>query len=105
MVKGAAKAFWIAVVLVPAAAILGQPADNAAYRNPDLPAERRAADMVSRMTLEEKVLQMQNSAPAIPRLGIPAYNWWSEALHGVARAGKPRYSRRPSAWPPPGIRS
>ncbi|HEV2446401.1 MAG TPA: glycoside hydrolase family 3 N-terminal domain-containing protein, partial [Candidatus Sulfopaludibacter sp.] len=41
----------------------------------------------SRMTLEEKVLQMQNSAPAIPRLNIPAYDWWNEALHGVARAG------------------
>jgi beta-glucosidase len=49
--------------------------------------ERRAADLVSRMTLEEKVSQMRNSAPAIPRLGIPAYDWWNEALHGVARAG------------------
>jgi beta-glucosidase len=51
-------------------------------------AEQRAADLVSRMTLEEKVLQMQNSAPALPRLGIPAYDWWNEALHGVARAGQ-----------------
>jgi beta-glucosidase len=58
------------------------------YLDPDLPAERRAADLVSRMTLEEKVLQMQNSAPAIPRLNIPAYDWWNEALHGVARAGQ-----------------
>ncbi len=49
--------------------------------------EKRAADLVSRMTLEEKVGQMQNTAPAIPRLGIPAYDWWNEALHGVARAG------------------
>jgi len=57
------------------------------YLNPDLPAERRAADLVSRMTLEEKALQMQNAAPAIPRLGIPAYDWWNEGLHGVARAG------------------
>ena len=48
---------------------------------------KRAAKLVSRMTLEEKVLQMQNAAPAIPRLGIPAYDWWNEALHGVARAG------------------
>ena len=39
------------------------------------------------MTLEEKALQMQNNAPAIPRLGVPAYEWWNEALHGVARAG------------------
>jgi len=49
--------------------------------------EERAADLVSRMTLEEKAAQMQNSAPAIERLGVPAYDWWNEALHGVARAG------------------
>ena len=49
--------------------------------------EMRAKDLVSRMTLEEKVSQMQDNAPAIPRLGVPAYNWWNEALHGVARAG------------------
>jgi len=61
---------------------LGQKA--AAYQDPSLPPEQRAADLVSRMTLEEKVLQMQNSAPAIPRLGVPVYNWWNEALHGVA---------------------
>ncbi|MES1196822.1 MAG: glycoside hydrolase family 3 N-terminal domain-containing protein, partial [Steroidobacter sp.] len=50
--------------------------------------EERAADLVSHMTLEEKVSQMGNVAPAIPRLGIPEYDWWNEALHGVARAGK-----------------
>ena len=49
--------------------------------------EDRAADLVARMTLEEKVAQMQNDAPAIPRLGIPSYEWWNESLHGVARAG------------------
>jgi beta-glucosidase len=54
------------------------------YQNPALPPEQRAADLVSRMTLEEKLRQMQNSAPAIPRLGVPVYNWWNEALHGVA---------------------
>ncbi len=58
------------------------------YRNLDLPAEKRAADLVSQMTLDEKVLQMQNAAPALPRLNIPAYDWWNEALHGVARAGQ-----------------
>ncbi len=57
------------------------------YQDPGLSPEERAADLASRMTLEEKVLQMQNSAPAIPRLGVPAYDWWNEALHGVARAG------------------
>jgi beta-glucosidase len=49
--------------------------------------ERRVNDLVSRMTLAEKVSQMQDVAPAIDRLGIPAYNWWNEALHGVARSG------------------
>jgi beta-glucosidase len=49
--------------------------------------EQRAADLVSQMTLEEKAAQMQNNAPAIPRLDVPAYDWWNEALHGVARAG------------------
>jgi len=49
--------------------------------------EARAADLVSRMTVDEKVSQLMNDAPAIPRLGIPAYEWWNECLHGVARAG------------------
>jgi beta-glucosidase len=53
----------------------------------DRAAERRAAELVSRMTLEEKVSQMQNRAVAIPRLKIPAYDWWNEGLHGVARSG------------------
>ena len=75
------------VAALSAAATYGQTNTGALYLNPDLPAERRAADLVLRMTLEEKVLQMQNGAPAIARLGIPAYDWWNEALHGVARAG------------------
>ncbi len=58
-----------------------------AYLDPSLPLQQRVNDIVSRMTLEEKVSQMQDVAPAIPRLGIPAYNWWNEGLHGVARAG------------------
>jgi beta-glucosidase len=49
--------------------------------------EKRVDKLVSQMTLEEKVRQMQNTAPAIPRLGIPSYDWWSEALHGIARSG------------------
>ena len=57
------------------------------YTDPKLPFAERVNDLVSRLTLQEKVLQMQNSAPAIERLGIPAYNWWSECLHGVARNG------------------
>ena len=57
------------------------------YRDLARSFEERAADLVSRMTLEEKVAQLQNDAPAITRLGVPAYEWWNEALHGVARAG------------------
>ena len=57
------------------------------YQNPALSNEERARDLVSRMTLEEKVSQMQNGAAHIDRLGIPFYDWWSEALHGIARAG------------------
>jgi len=49
--------------------------------------EQRARDLVSRMSLDEKVAQLQSAAPAIPRLGIPAYEWWNEGLHGAARAG------------------
>lgn len=57
------------------------------YLNPQLPIETRVADLLHRMTLEEKAMQMHNNAPAIERLHIPAYDWWNEALHGVARAG------------------
>ena len=55
------------------------------FQNTSLSFEQRVNDLVSRLTLEEKVAQMLNSAPAIPRLGIPAYDWWNEVLHGVAR--------------------
>ena len=55
------------------------------FRNPDLPLDVRVQDIISRLTLEEKVQLMKHAAPAVPRLGIPAYNWWNEALHGVAR--------------------
>jgi beta-glucosidase len=55
------------------------------FLDPSLSAEERAWDIVTRLTLEEKIAQMQNNAPAIERLGIPAYNWWNECLHGVAR--------------------
>jgi beta-glucosidase len=58
-----------------------------AYEDNTLPIEERVKDLVSRMTLEEKVSQMVHDAPAIDRLGIPAHNWWNECLHGVAFAG------------------
>ncbi len=85
-----AIALAVALSLLPlAAAAADAPASaqRPLYLDPDRGFEERAADLVSRMTLEEKVSQMQNSAAAIPRLGVPAYDWWNEALHGVARAG------------------
>ena len=57
------------------------------FRNPLLSLDERVNDLVSRMSLQEKADQLLYTAPAIPRLGIPAYTWWNEALHGVARAG------------------
>jgi beta-glucosidase len=57
------------------------------FQDPTLPIDRRVADLISRMTLEEKVSQMVHESPAIERLGVPAYNWWNECLHGVARGG------------------
>ena len=74
----------IALLVLLGSASFGQQQGNAPYQDPNLSTERRAADLVSRMTLEEKVLQMQNSAPAIPRLGVGVFNYWNEALHGVA---------------------
>jgi beta-glucosidase len=59
-----------------------------AYRDPNAPLDRRLDDILSRMTLEEKISQLTNDSPAIDRLGIPAYNWWNESLHGVGRAGR-----------------
>ena len=57
------------------------------WKDPAQPLDTRIHDLIHRMSLAEKVSQMRNSAPAIPRLGVPAYNYWNECLHGVARAG------------------
>ena len=62
-------------------------AQEPAYLNPSLSPQERAHDLVSRMTLDEKAAQLEDCATAIPRLGIPDYQTWNEALHGVARAG------------------
>jgi beta-glucosidase len=62
-------------------------AQNDPWTNPALPLDVRVHDLISRLTPEEKVYQMMNSTPAIPRLHIPEYDWWNEALHGVARSG------------------
>ena len=57
------------------------------YQNASLPASQRADDLLSRLTLEEKVSLMMDTSPAIPRLGIPQFQWWNEALHGIGRNG------------------
>ena len=57
------------------------------YKNPELSPQERAEDLLKRLTLKEKISLMINSSPAVERLGIKPYNWWSEALHGVARSG------------------
>lgn len=75
-----------------------------AYQNASLPVEERVNDLISRMTLTEKISQLGNQSSAITRLGIPAYNYWSEALHGVARSGLatsfPQAIALSSTWDP-----
>jgi beta-glucosidase len=80
-------AAWLASLAILAGGAHAGDAALPAYLNTRLPAEVRAADLVHRMTLREKASQLVNSARAIPRLGVPAYNWWSEALHGVMVKG------------------
>jgi beta-glucosidase len=78
----------ISFVLVSIVSVLyAQDSDKPTYLNTSLSAEQRAADLVHRMTLEEKVSQLVNQSRAIPRLNVPDYDWWSEALHGVANNG------------------
>jgi len=77
---------FLCAVIPPSLSAQQAPAD-APYLDPKIPAEQRAADLISRMTLEEKIDQLAHTAPAIPRLRVPAYNWWNEGLHGVARGG------------------
>jgi beta-glucosidase len=83
---------WPTAALIAGLAVLtgrAQAAGTAtpAYLDTSLAPQVRAADLVHRMTLQEKVSQLVNGARAIPRLGVPSYNWWSEALHGVAVNG------------------
>ena len=70
-----------------AAVALTASAQMLPYQNPELTAEQRADDLLGRLTLEEKVKLMMDTSPAIPRLGIPQFQWWNEALHGVGRNG------------------
>ena len=86
------KLFAVAVLVLTGSAVvpsrlLAQAQSNPPYLNPALPIDQRVEDLVSRMTLEEKASQLVNQARAIPRLQVPAYDYWSEALHGVAASG------------------
>jgi len=81
----------IACIILIAAVATAQDVAKLPYMNPSLTPEQRAADLVQRMTLEEKASQLVNQARAIPRLGVPGYDWWSEALHGVAVNGTTEY--------------
>ena len=81
------KIVSVVTAFLTAGCVYGQDSTTPAYLNTLLPAEQRAADLVHRMTVEEKVTQLTNQSRAIPRLNIPAYNWWSESLHGVASSG------------------
>ena len=74
-------------LIVSLATAFAQQPNAPIYLDPSKPIEERVDDLVSRMTLEEKASQLVNQARAIPRLQVPAYNWWSEALHGIANAG------------------
>lgn len=76
-----ADAFSAAAMQVP------EITEPAIWRDPDRPLRARADDLIRRLSLAEKVAQLQNAAPAIPRLGLPAYDYWNEALHGVANNG------------------
>jgi|HubBroStandDraft_1064217.scaffolds.fasta_scaffold13002_1 beta-glucosidase len=75
------------ILLLSLARSAAQTASSAGYLDPSQPINVRVDDLISRMTLEEKATQLVNQARAIPRLQVPAYDWWSEALHGVANAG------------------
>jgi beta-glucosidase len=84
------RLFLILIFAASIRPVLGQQApagQRPAYLNPTLPIDQRVDDLVARMTLDEKASQFSSTSPAIQRLQIPSYNWWSEALHGVANQG------------------
>ncbi len=87
MIKSAIAVLVAATALLTGITAGAQGSEAAPYKNTGLSARERAIDLVHRMTLAEKASQLVNQARAIPRLGVPAYDWWSESLHGVAVNG------------------
>ncbi len=84
MRKASSQLLVAIIAFLGAGRLWSQNSDQPAYLNTTLPAEQRAADLVHRMTVEEKVTQLVNQARAVPRWNVPSYDWWSEASHGVA---------------------
>ena len=78
------KQLTVAMITLLLTASCSEKQQDYPFRNPDLPLEERIDDLLSRLTPEEKIGQMVNVTPAIERLGIPTYDWWNEALHGVS---------------------
>ncbi|WP_294286415.1 glycoside hydrolase family 3 C-terminal domain-containing protein [uncultured Chryseobacterium sp.] len=77
----------IGLLLGTASALSAQTAGTESFRNTRLPVEQRIENLLGLLTVDEKIGMMMDNSKAVPRLGIPAYGWWNEALHGVARAG------------------
>lgn len=80
------KLFYLCILWVTIQSVHGE--KYYPFRDTNLPIEERINDLVSRLTLSEKVRMLKHQSPAIKRLGVPAYNWWNEALHGVARTSE-----------------
>src|SRR5438067_6171640 len=78
---------YILVLIISYLAVAAHAQDNTVFRNPQQPVEARVNDLLHRLTLPEKISLLGYRNQEVQRLGIPAYNWWNEALHGVARAG------------------
>jgi len=87
IVSGKRLSAALSCIVLAVFSVRAQETGSPPYKDPSLSAQERAVDLVHRMTLQEKASQLVNQARAIPRLGIPAYDWWSEALHGVAVNG------------------
>ena len=87
MQKASSRIVIVIITFFGMGLLWSQNSEQPAYLNTSLTADERAADLVHRMTIEEKVTQLVNQARAIPRLNVPAYDWWSESLHGVATNG------------------